>query len=199
MNDNIIPDTKNQSTMGDSPIEPDLGIPSGRPITVRIVTDENEADCNFWVGLFKNGPLKPSTIMDLPSIPEMFVEAAARGVTDTSPLMLTDSYSVPPKYLYLLPTPRNDFREKVIWISELVKTIKSLAPKSCGFYLAPGLLDQDNCDELIQQILRELIFNSEINDFYLLIGEHGLNAVLNSAIKLKQEFDHDKINLFIFH
>jgi hypothetical protein len=192
-------DSKIGATIASGGIDPDLGIPKGRPITLRIVSNENEAECNFWVGLFKNGTLDPSTIMDLPSIPQMFIEAATKGVTDSSPLMLTDSFSSPPKYLYLLPTPTEDFRERAIWIGDLVKTAKSWSPKSVGFYLAPDLLDEKNCDELIQQILRELIFNSDINDFYLLVGEHGLNSVLKSAIQLKHEFDQEKINLFVFH
>ncbi len=199
MTDNIDTHQHPQVAAAPTAADPDLGIPEGRPITLRIVTQEDEAECNFWVGLFKKGELDPSKIMDLPSIPDMFAEAATKGVTDNGPLMLTDSFSTPPKYLYLLPLPHEDFRDRAIWIGDLVKTTKSWSPASVGFYLAPELLQSETCDELIQQILRELICNSEINDFYLLVGDHGLNSVLNSAIHLKHEFDQEKINLFVFH
>ena len=178
--------------------EPELGIQSERPVTLRLVNREEDADCNFWVGLARKGDNIPTGLME-GDIPSILAKAADEGLTEEGPLMLSDSLQTPPRYIYLLPVPEENFREQTQWIKNLVDTIQSWSPDSAGFYFAPELLTGHQSHQLLSQILRQLILASNTSSFYLLIGSHGMNAVLNNALKLRSELSKDAVNLYVFH
>lgn len=178
--------------------KPDHGAQSQRPVTLRLVATEADADCNFWVGLARKGDNIPSGLME-GDIPSILAKAAAEGLTEEGPLMLSDSLQTPPRYIYLLPVPDENFREQTQWIKNLVDTIQSWSPESAGFYFAPELLSSRHCHQLLSQILRQLILASNTSSFYLLIGSHGMNAVLNNALRLRSELIKDSVNLYVFH
>jgi hypothetical protein len=98
-----------------------------------------------------------------------------------------------------MPVPGADFRDRAVWIHELAGTIRQWAPRSAGFYLDPELVDPGAVGELLSGVLRELIRQSTTTEFYLLVGAHGINAILNTALGLKAELESDAVNLFVYH
>lgn len=180
-------------------LEPEINVPKTRPVELYLVTTETEAECNFWVGLARQGGHSPAQLMDLSEVPSLLTEAAIRGVDEQGPLMLSDSSRTPPRYVYLLPVPRSDFRDRAIWIHDLVGAIKSWAPPSAGLYIAPQLLDSAEAHDLLLSVLREAIRNTTTEEYYLLTGTHGLNSVMNAALRLKAEMDSETLSLHVFH
>jgi hypothetical protein len=179
--------------------EPQFDSPKARPVTVRLVTNEADAPCSFWVGLSAPGAMTPSELMDAGQVPAMLFEAATKGMTENGPVMLSDTSVDPPRYVYLTPAPSADFRERAAWLQELIATIKSWAPLSAGFYISPELIAARDSHELLLQILRETITASTTASFYLLLGAHGLNSVLNAALRLKSELDSETLNVLVYH
>lgn len=178
---------------------PEFDVPKARPVTVRLVTHEDQADCSFWVGLSMPGSLSPLQLMDVGQVPTMLFEAAAKGLNEHGPVMLSDTSVEPARYVYLIPAPSSDFRERAIWLQELIKTVKSWAPQAAGFYISPELVAAKDSHELLLQILREIILHSLTSSFYLLLGSHGMNAVLNAALRLKSELDSETLNILVYH
>jgi hypothetical protein len=179
--------------------DPEFDIPKARPISLRLITHEDQANCGFWVGLSARGPLTPSQLMDVGQVPALLFEAASKGVSEHEPVMLSDTSTQPPRYVYLTPAPSADFRDRAIWLQELIATIKSWAPLSAGFYISPELIASRESHELLLQILREMIANSTTTNYYLLLGAHGMNAILNAALRLKSELDSDTMVIHVYH
>lgn len=179
--------------------EPSINLSTTRPVELYLVTNEAETTCNFWVGLARQGAQSPAHLMDLAEVPVLLTEAAIRGIDETGPLMLSDSSRTPPRYIFLLPTPRDDFRERAIWIHDLVGTLKSWAPACAGFYISPELMNSADAHDLLLSVLREAIRNTQTEEYYLLTGSHGLNSVMNAALRLKAELDSETLSLHVFH
>lgn len=199
MDETHITDQKHEQPSGPG-IEPDLALPYDRPVTLRLVASSEEAECNFWAGLSTPGTMTPSDILDdQRSIRDLFTDAATKGIAEDGALLVANTLKAPPQYLYFLPAPRDNFRDKAIWLADLTRTIKSIQPGSIGFYIAPELELDDDHHELVLSILRELIRVSNTSDYYLLIGDHGLNTLLNASVRLRSELMQDAINLYVFH
>lgn len=196
-------------------IEPEINLPGGRVVVLKLVSSEAEAPCNFWVGVAPSGgTLNPATLLDIGPAVTVLAAAAAEGISELLPIMLAET--VPPgtagggvtpgnskqassRHVYLMPIPGDDFRDRAVWIHELAATIRSWAPRSAGFYLDPALVSPVAVNELLSGVLRELIRQSATTEFYLLIGAHGINAILNTALGLKAELESDAVNLFVYH
>lgn len=196
----MTPDTTTPVDPGAGPaLEPAINVPTTRPVELYLVNGEAEAACNFWVGLARQGGHSPAQLMDLKEVPALLAEAATRGVDENGPLMLSDSSCVPPRYVYLLPLPRDEFRDRAVWIHDLVQAIKAWATPCAGLYIAPELMDSAEAHDLLLAVLREAIRNTQTQEYYLLTGTHGLNSVLNAALRLKAEMDSDTLSLHVFH
>lgn len=202
------PSSERQGAEASSPVagqavasqhEPEFDIPQARPVTLRLITDEDDATCNFWMGLCARGSMSPAQLMDAGRVPALLLEAAAKGVNEHEPVMLADTSCEPPRYVYLTPAPSADFRERAVWLQDLISTIKSWAPLSAGFYISPDLIASKDSQELLGQILREMITHSTTSSFYLLLGAHGMNTILNTALRLKSELDSDTLNILVYH
>jgi len=179
--------------------EPALGVLERRTVTLKLAIADNEANCHFWIGLAKPGELTPASLLDQKNVSAVFAEAASKGVSDEGPIMLSDTSVNPTRFIYLLQVPGPDFRDRTAWVTSLVNMIRSWAPRTAGFYMAPELILANDSQELLQQVLRELILTTPATDFYLLVGTHGLNAVLNTSLRLKLELESDTLNLLVFH
>jgi hypothetical protein len=173
--------------------------PPGRLVTIRLVTASSDAPCDFWVGLATKGERSPTDLMDVGDVAAVFEEAATRGVNDDGPIMLSDAQVSPPRYIYLLPTPASDFRNRASWIQDLVQALHSWAPKAAGFYIAPQLVSDREAYELLLTTLAALIQASPTEEYYLLTGAYGVNALLNVALKLKMDVDGERVRLAVFH
>lgn len=170
-----------------------------RQVNIRVVASEGEADCRFWVGLVARGKRPPASLMEIDDIREVLGEAAKGGIAEAGPLMLSDAAHQPPRFVYLMPAPGAELRDRDAWIHAGVQTIKSWQPQAIGFYLAPELVDAPESHELLLAALRELIAAGVASEFYLLIGTYGLNALVNAALRLKREMENDLVNLFVYH
>lgn len=170
-----------------------------RTVTIKLATKQTDTQCNFWIGLARKGELSPGSLLDKTDVAKVFEEAAQKGVSDDGPIMLSDTSVVPPRFVYLTQLPGTDFRERALWVTALVSMIKSWAPKTAGFYMAPELIEEHDSQELLSQVLRELILTTDSTDFYLLVGAHGLNKVLNTSLRLKLEIENETLNLLVFH
>jgi hypothetical protein len=131
---------------------------------------------------------------------DLFNEAAIRGISDHESVMLTDTMTQPPRYIFLMPRPGNDFRETTAWIASVVSTVRAWSPLAAGFYLAPELIMANESHEILAQVLRELISTMPNTiAFHLLVGRHSFNGVLNTALRLKAELEGDELNVFVYH
>jgi len=183
---------------------PALGMPqtahTGRSVNMRLVSTGSEAGCNFWIGLAGRGDQPPANLMDVPEITALLTEAASRGITEQGPLMLSDTLTKPPRYVYLLPPPPSgDFRARTIWIEELVRALEPLAPSAVGIYLSPQLVQKPACHDLLQEMLAGVVRSVPTRDYFLLTADYGTNSVLNVALRLKAELDSDELRLNVFH
>jgi hypothetical protein len=190
-----------------NPADPELGLSKNRQITLRLLDDQEQIDCNFWCGVFRSGNLNMSQLTEERDVRRVFERAMKDGVAESGPLMISDSRFLPPRFLFLMPSPQLEFRERAIWLGKLTKTIRSWNTPCMGLSIPPEVLATDHssigggnvAQELISQILTELIENSKIRDYYLLIGTMGLNGALNTAQRLRQELKGNDINLLVFH
>ena len=180
-------------------IEPTFEATAARTITVRLIGSDDEADCNFWIGLFKKGHLSPASLHDAESVLDIIEKSAKEGITDDEPVMLTNCNYSPTRYTYLLPVPSESFKERAIWLGELTRTIKSWKLDKIGIYLDKSLIDSESANELILQTLREIIFQSSTSDFYIMIGKHGMNSVINAVLRLKEDVNPDTTQVYVFH
>jgi hypothetical protein len=129
----------------------------------------------------------------------IFQKAAEGGIEEEPPILLTDTQLEPPRYVYLLAVPEDDFRARTIWTQELVRSLRTWAPKTIGFYLAPELLRPRQTDELLGAMLRELIDAAIVEEIFLFVGSYGVNALLNSALRLKAEVESELVNVHVYH
>lgn len=170
-----------------------------KPIAIRLVSTEAEAVCRFWIGLTKRGDLSPQALLEEADVGGIFEKASHRGLNQEPPILLTDTQLVPPRYVYLLGVPEDDFRARTLWTQELIKSLRTLAPKSLGFYLAPELFAARQRDELLAAVLREFVDAAMADEIYLFVGSYGLNALLSSVLRLKAEFESQLVKLLVYH
>lgn len=183
-------------TKGEDPV---INLPKSRLVTLHLVASEQEAPCSFWVGLAPEGDQPPAKLMDFTSIGALLTEAATRGVKEGGPLMLSDTSVTPPRYVYLLPIPKDQLVDRAQWIHDLVSTVRSWSPEGAGFYIAPELLESEVAIDLLLTVLAESINHAPTRDYYLLTGTYGLNSLLNAALRLKGDMDSETLSLHVFH
>jgi hypothetical protein len=171
----------------------------GRVVSVRLAPLAGDPDCNFWVGLAAEGQQSPTALMDVDEMGALFADAATKGIAESGPVMLSDTSVNPPRYVYLLPVPELDFRSRTLWIQDLVASLSAWAPKSAGIYLAPQLVQNPSVHELLSEMLTALIQASATEEYVLLTGAYGLNAVLNVALRLKADLDGEQLTLAVYH
>lgn len=179
--------------------DPLINLPKHRLVTLHLVASESDAPCSFWVGLAPEGDQAPAKLMDYTSIGALLTEAATRGVREGGPLMLSDTSVTPPRYVYLLPVPKEQLIDRAQWIHDLVSTVRSWSPESAGFYIAPELLESQEALDLLLAVLSESINHAPTRDYYLLTGTYGLNSLLNAALRLKGDMDSETLSLHVFH
>lgn len=182
---------------------PVVQIPMREAVAIHLVTSEEDMvqECSFWIGLMTKGSKSPASLLDVPEITAIFDQAAHSGVTESEPLMLSDSRFVPPRHVYLVPSPPRDFRENTNWIHQLSRAVASWRPSGVGLYLAPDLTQFDQSHKVLLSILRQLIVSSAIKRFFLYTGAHGVHSLLNGALRLKKELaaDQNQPEILIFH
>ncbi|NDE14428.1 hypothetical protein EBZ80_05795 [bacterium] len=180
--------------------DPTLGIPDRRMVSFHISTGATVQQCPFWIGIASQGEIQPPSLLNHIAMEDLFSEAAVRGISDSDSVMLTDTLTQPPRYIFLMPRPGHDFRETSSWIASLVSTVRAWSPTIAGFYLAPEVLVAQEAHDILSKVLRELISTMpNITAFHLLVGRHSFNGVLNMALRLKSDLEGDDLNVFVYH
>ncbi len=172
-----------------------------RAAAVHIIDPVDMEFCSFWLGMFRQGKLEPQDLFgEKANLFGALERAAVKGMSEKDPVMVSDTSVQPPRFLYMMPTPTGDFRERLQWVAKIVDTVKSWAPDRIGIYLAPELVKPLEARDLLHQLLRGLIAETPARDYFLIPGGHGFNAVLNAALELKAELlDEHNISMFVFH
>ncbi len=172
-----------------------------QPIEIRLVPSDVGIPCNFWIGLTVRGPETPTRLMDFKDVGALFGEAASRGVNEPGPLILSDTSTKPPRFVYLLPIPTSDPKEREAWTLQILSTVSAWAPPAVGFYIAPELMTTQAAQDLLRSVLTRLIDTDSgcPEEIYLLIGTYGLNALLNVVLQLKGELETETRKLFVHH
>jgi hypothetical protein len=180
---------------------PDVAAPpASKTVSLKITNLDTETNCAFWVGLSKPGSINPLALLDDPSVASIFTKAATEGIDETGPVMLSDTERNPPRFVYLLPMPGTEFRDQALWVDDLVATIRAWAPQAVGFYLAPELVDKGLAQATLLMVIKELVVTTPVTNYWLLVGSHGFNTVLNAALNLKEEIDGDQdLQFLVFH
>jgi hypothetical protein len=163
----------------------------------RIVSKAEVDSCGFWIGLFHSGKLSPTDLWACSNTIELFEEAATNGITEQGPVMMSDSVSQPARFVYLLPSPPSE--ERNTWLKQIVDTLKTWEPQRVGLYISPKVLDHSACDQLLQQVLKELLVHTSIKEFCVLPGKHGTNLILNSLLQLKFDIEAKNLDLLVMH
>ena len=168
-------------------------------VELHLVHSPTQAQCDFWIGLTAPGPHAPLSLLGEPELSQVLHIAASEGLNETGPLLLADATAVPPRSVLLMPVPVADFRSRTLWVVELAQTLRAWSPRDIGFYMAPEALPREAGLDLLASVLRELIMTSKATNFYLLTGAHGLNPLLNAALRLKADLQSDSLSLFVYH
>jgi len=172
---------------------------SARLCKIQIAYPQDETQCQLWIGVYKQGTLSPTELFHAPSLSELFRQATIPGIKEAGPVMLSDATPNPPRYLYLEPSPLENFRDRAVLTSDLVRVVKSWRPQSVGFYFDPELMAQGAAQEVMSATIRDLIISQTCETFYLLKGDQGFNSVLNIALRLKSELEYDQLRLLVLH
>ena len=168
-----------------------------RALAIHLISQEDMPSCPFWIGLFQKGSLSANVLFESKNFEEVFERAAREGLAESAPVMLSDSMQSPTRYMYLLPEPGHEIKRRAEWIHSLITTITAWSSPKVGIYLAPALVSQKLMHELLQQILTEAMEKTKLTDYYLQTSTHGMNSILNTALKIKAELD--SIEAYVFH
>ena len=171
------------------------------PASLKLIASEAEANCSFWIGLSRPGSLHPHSLLGTASIQSIFDQVAAKGISEGGPLMLSDLGPQGARFLYLLPPPSSSAGEQqeggpeARWVASLLTGISSWLPRPLGFYFVPGLLGTSQATSILQKLLTQLIgLGHKQQGYYVLLGKHDFNAMLNASLALRQNTD-----LLIYH
>ena len=169
-----------------------------KKLSLRVVASDEDCDCRFWIGLSSLGKNSPHALLNLSPIDEIFNRAALEGLTSPGPLMLSDCLGDRPKFIYFVPPP-SESRSEDVWVADLYKSTVSWEPESIGIYFSPEILSPAQSNLLMVKVVREIILKSSIKKFYLLLGKHGLNSIVDAGHKLRMNLKIDKVSLSVFH
>ncbi|MGE0171725.1 MAG: hypothetical protein AB7T49_03035 [Oligoflexales bacterium] len=180
-----------------APFEPKQNVEIQRQVVINVVSGHDPKP-NFWVGFCRSGNTSPIDLYDVP-IEEVFERVSVDGLAENDAVMLVDSTGRQSKYLYLLNVssmPLENDLDKAL--NRLVDVLTLWKTKQVGIYLAPTLIPSSAWQQMFTRVLESLVSNLEIEEYFLLTGTLGLNAVVNAAVQVKESLIAmgTKINLF---
>ncbi|SME91696.1 hypothetical protein [Pseudobacteriovorax antillogorgiicola] len=165
-------------------------------VILYITRPEETKNCNFWIGLFKNGVTMPQELYEHDNIDEVYYKAAHEGVADQEALLISNTEKDPPEHFYLLPLDELKKSPDRI-IEHIYDVLKAMAPKRAGFYFSRDLIDQATSLSLLKKVLLACRL-TPTKEFYLFAGKHGVNSILNTALDVKVELE-ESMDVLVFH
>jgi hypothetical protein len=178
--------------------ESKAGLVVDRQVVVNIVSG-HDAKPTFWVGFCRSGKTAPLDLYDLP-IEEVFEKVSVEGVSEPEGLMLVDTTGTESKYLYLLNVsniPLEVEFDKAV--ARLVEVLTLWKTKQVGIYLAPALMPSTEWQGMFTKVLESLVKNLDVEEYFLLTGVLGLNAVVNAAVQVKDKLAPSGTKVSLFH
>lgn len=176
-----------------------------KQINFHILKNADSNSCQFWLALSRIGSLTTADMLDKPDIKSIFHAAYNIGLNEDQATLIVNTQLDIERYIYLLPIQEHtEFKPRAMWMAEIANAIKSLQVEKIGFYLPPQVFqeEQDDTDNpnLFESVMRHLVLSTNVNDFYLLSGDHGSNFMLNAALFLKEDLmEESKAQINIFH
>lgn len=169
-----------------------------RNLAIYITRPDETQSCDFWIGLYRSGNNSPANLLETSSVEEFYKMATEQGLSDDKPILLSDTALVTPKNYYLIP--ENDWVTRPdTAIKQIGKTLKALRPKKAGLYFCSDLVPQSSLTELFTETLIEA-FKSSTREYYLFVGDMGINRLLNIAIDVKTAIERETgEEIFVFH
>lgn len=165
-------------------------------VVLYITRPEETKNCNFWIGLFKKGPVRPQDLYNHDAIEDVYYRAVYEGINDDEAILISNTEPKPPEHFYLLPLEqvKKSFDQV---IEQITETIKAIGPSRAGFYFSRDLVNQEDCFKLLKMALKACRSTST-REFYLFAGKHGVNSILNTALDVKAELT-DSLDVLVFH
>lgn len=173
--------------------------PADPAVTLHLVSQPDTATCPFWIGLSTRGPLTPPALFAHADLGELLATAATTGIVESEPLMLSDAAAQPPLSVYLVPAPGESFRERAAWTVQLTQALRAWAPPVVGLAFVPAAAPTEQALVLMTEVLRAAIEGGMKATFHLDCGGHGINSVLNAALKLKAELGGEGHSVYVYH
>ena len=168
---------------------------------VYLVHKEDELQCHFWIGLFRPGNKSPSDLLSYGKADTVLEAAIKEGLNEKESVMIVDTKRETPACFFLCPSPTQNNQAIQDWINNAHSTISSWSPEAIGFYFSPELVDKQAANDLLFGLLSLCIETNVASTYNLLIGSHGINTILNAALRIKSKLEHSSAaqQLSIYH
>ena len=170
-----------------------------RLVSLNLVTYENAETCPLWVTGYRKGTESPRQLFGFSNLSQMIHTLNVSGINEAEPLMIADTVPIPARYSYLIPSPQDSSMSTATATDSIVAAIKALQVDRVGFYFAPKHFGATESLDYLGDLLSQIIHRTNTTSLFLLPGNHGINAVLNMALKIKFGVESDQLDLKVFH
>ena len=167
---------------------------------VYLVHKEDELQCHFWIGLFRPGNKSPSDLLSYGKADTVLEAAIKEGLNEKESVMIVDTNGKHQHVSFYAHT-NSEQPGNSSWINNAHSTISSWSPEAIGFYFSPELVDKQAANDLLFGLLSLCIETNVASTYNLLIGSHGINTILNAALRIKSKLEHSSAaqQLSIYH
>lgn len=188
-----------QNTGGVPGIDALSGTPAVRIATINLASDEAEVHTRFWVTFGKAGKLTPGQLLDEPKVSKMMERLSNEGIAESESVMLAKTEGDQATLIFVSRIPEGNFRDQAVWVAHVTETLGAWGNRCVGFYFPPHGLEMHRSSELLAQTIRTLVNENLCDHFYLLVGQHNYNHLLNLSLNLKAELDVGDLSVQINH
>lgn len=185
-----------QKSVSGAMASPGLINPESDKLALIITRPEDAADCPFWIGIYRTGLASAKQVFAIENIAEVFTLLTEQGLSENQALMLSDNSGAELRQFYLVPEHlcRNNSQEAK---SLIIKSVEALRPPKLGLYFGLETLEPELGRQLLEEILISLV-DTKLQELYLFTGSLGVNAVLNTALRVKHQLSGSK-DLLVYH
>jgi hypothetical protein len=167
---------------------------------ISIVFSINDCSCNNWLGFARKGSLRAKQLSTYTSIAETYEQACLLGIQETLPLMIANSQVKKPFCLFFEEFPQNNTFVDEEWLKNFSKHCQISTKDNIGVYITPQFNHLNTTEHTtLERILYFMIKENKTTDYYVLLGEHRSNDILNQLLNLKRLLLAENIKTSINH
>ncbi len=74
-----------------------------RRLRIHILPPTEDTHCEYWLGVYRQGTLKPGELLNSADLSELFARAINPGIAETRHVMITDTKLKSPRILSFIP------------------------------------------------------------------------------------------------